>query len=67
MERFSKSPSSEDFEIVRAVLGKLSFQGTPTEMQEQAINAVSELLPEYELDTEMIEALVRCVQLDAAV
>lgn len=63
MERFSNSPSSEDFEIVRSALGRSGLQGTVDEIRAQFIQAVSALLPDHQIDIEMIDALVRTCNL----
>lgn len=59
MERSPNAPSSEDFEIVRSALGRSGLQGTVDEIRAQFIQAFSALLPDHQIDIEMIEALVR--------
>lgn len=58
MKLFLNSPSSDDFEIARAALAESEFQGTDAEMREHVVDVISTLLPDYQIDSSMVDALV---------
>ncbi len=66
MERSPRFPSREHFDIIRSALLELSSQGVPSDIRNQAMNAVAALVPDAEIDSDMIDTLVRYVQSDLA-
>ena len=62
MNRFLQTPSSEDFEIIRAALCNSVADGMPEEIRGHVLHAVTAMLPNCQIDGRMIEALVTEVQ-----